>query len=66
MQRRSSGAMNALLLGLGNFNPTTNKAYLNVHTTTFPGGESRGFGTPFRSQRPMPSCWLVSDCLQSS
>lgn len=34
----TSGAMNALLAGLAD-----GKAYLNIHTSAFPGGEIRGF-----------------------
>jgi hypothetical protein len=35
-----ANAMNTLLLGL-----STSRAYLNIHSTTFPGGEIRGFFT---------------------
>lgn len=47
----ASGAMNALLAGFD-----SGKAYLNIHTASFPGGEIRGFLT----QVPEPSMGLLS------
>ncbi len=47
-----STALNALLAGAAE-----GKAYLNIHTTTFPGGEIRGFLQP--AAVPLPSAiWL--------
>ncbi|OQW76950.1 MAG: hypothetical protein BVN35_05855 [Proteobacteria bacterium ST_bin11] len=47
-----SSAMNALLAGAA-----TGKAYLNVHTASFPGGEIRGFLQP--AAVPVPAAiWL--------
>jgi hypothetical protein len=45
-----SGAMNALLAGAA-----AGKAYLNIHTTTFGGGEIRGFLAPV----PEPSSYAL-------
>jgi hypothetical protein len=48
----TDGAM-ALLLGSLN----EGRAYLNIHTTAFPGGEIRGFATPAREAIPEPQTW---------
>lgn len=45
-----SGAMNALLAGAAG-----GKAYFNLHTSEFPGGEIRGFLVPV----PEPSTWAL-------
>ena len=45
-----AGAEAALLDGIG-----MNEAYLNIHTTSFPGGEIRGFLSPV----PEPSAWAM-------
>ncbi len=47
----ASGAMNALIAGFDG-----GKAYLNIHSTEFPGGEIRGFLT----QVPEPTTGLFS------
>ena len=45
------GAENALLLGIQH-----HEAYLNIHTSAFPGGEIRGFlGTVFIDRAPEPA-----------
>jgi hypothetical protein len=46
----AAGAMATLLSGLA-----SQKAYLNIHTTAFPGGEIRGFLTAV----PEPSTWAM-------
>ncbi|MFM8330677.1 MAG: CHRD domain-containing protein [Candidatus Methylumidiphilus sp.] len=52
-----STALNALLAGAA-----TGKAYLNIHTSTFPGGEIRGFLTP--APVPVPAAvWLMGSAL---
>lgn len=49
------GAFNALAAGLDN-----GMAYLNIHTTSYPGGEVRGFLAPV----PVPSAaWLLGSGL---
>lgn len=45
-----AGSKAALLNGLNN-----GRAYLNIHTTTFPGGEIRGFLRPV----PEPATWAL-------
>ena len=45
-----SAAMNALLAGID-----TGRAYLNIHTSSFPGGEIRGFPQLV----PEPSTWCL-------
>ena len=50
-----SGAMNALLFGAQD-----GKAYLNIHTTTFGGGEIRGF---LQAVPIPPAIWLLGSAL---
>jgi hypothetical protein len=51
----TSGAMNALIAGLD-----AGKAYLNIHTSQFPGGEIRGFPQVV----PVPAAaWLAGSAL---
>jgi hypothetical protein len=47
----AAGAEAALVAGLN-----AGKAYLNIHTTSFPGGEIRGFLTAI----PEPGTWLLT------
>jgi hypothetical protein len=51
----ASGAMNALLAGLDE-----GKAYLNVHTSEYPGGEIRGFFVPEPASGSLLLCGLAA------
>ena len=50
-----STAFNALAMGLD-----TNKAYFNIHTSVFPGGEARGFLAP--QLIPVPAAGWLFGC----
>jgi CHRD domain/NHL repeat len=58
-----ANAKTALIAGL-----LAGETYLNIHTTTFPGGEIRGFVTPSVSNavdpywmRPLPNFWVTGE-----
>jgi hypothetical protein len=53
-----SGALNALIFALED-----GKAYLNVHTTAFPGGEIRGFLTPVPVPEPSSSGLILAGAI---
>jgi hypothetical protein len=51
-----AGAAAALIAGMN----STDRAYFNIHTSAFPGGEIRGFLAPI----PVPAAvWLLASAL---